>query len=150
MGLLDIDSAGAWTAPGGSVFNFCWSGALQAWIDSTNVGNVSLVSDERIKRNIRPLDLHESEFMAIRPIEYEFDNVRICTADGVNRWGFSAQNLVQAIPDSAAVTSEETPMPMKAEDSWSPLNVDDRPILALTVRQVQDLIRRVRALEAKP
>ena len=145
-----VSRPGSAAAPGANVFNFYWGAGLHAWVDSTDLGAISVTSDERIKKNIRPLDSHEAEFMAIRPIEYEFDNVRIWTADGVNRWGFSAQNLVQAIPDSAAVTNEETPMPVMAVEAWSPLNVDDRPILALTVRQVQDLITRVRALEARP
>jgi hypothetical protein len=52
----------------GSTYSIYWTGAVaQLWIDSTNVGNITLTSDRRIKRNITPLPSTLSSIMQLNP-----------------------------------------------------------------------------------
>lgn len=137
-----------------NIFNINWSNnAAQLWIDSSNVGTLSLTSDERIKQNILPLANVTQAFMGIVPITYKFRDIGVWDADGKTYWGFSAQNLSSALPSSvvgdvSAVNPDGTPIPA---------SVMDRPILAVTVHVLQALVSevevlrsRVVALEARP
>jgi len=127
-----------------SKFNFYWTGALQVWIDTTNLGNMS-ISDERIKQRIKAMpSLTETQFHKIHPISYHWADVGIFKDDGKARWGFSAQNLLGIAPqmvqgDVDAVQENGDPQPACLE----PL-----AILAQTVLQVQQLLKRIAALEA--
>ena len=53
-----IGRQGSTGATAGNRFSIWWTGsAAQLWIDSTNVGNITLVSDRRAKKNITPIDV---------------------------------------------------------------------------------------------
>ena len=55
----------------GSIHNWFWGGgAIQAWVDTTNLGNVSLVSDYRIKKGVADLPSMWETLKALRPIKY--------------------------------------------------------------------------------
>lgn len=83
--------------------------------------------------------------MKIRPIEWHWPppNESAINPDLRPKWGFSAQNLTQSVP--LAVMGDTT----KVDDEGKPVTagIDPVPILALTVLEVQDLIRRIEALE---
>lgn len=130
----------------GSVHNWFWTGALQAWVDGTNVGNVTLTSDERVKHTIVPLaDAHEV-YMGIQPVEYSWADVGIFKDDGRRHWGFSAQQLLDCGFDKAV---EGSVTEVQADGTPQPAHVQDRPILAQTVLEVQALWTRVEELESK-
>jgi hypothetical protein len=81
-------------AVGGSVWNYYWTGAMQVWVDTTNVGNMSITSDERVKHQIEPMPLlAEDTFARIKPIRFHWADVGIFKDDGQTHWGFSAQNI---------------------------------------------------------
>lgn len=136
-------STGSFT---GSGFNFNWTGALAVWVDATNIGNMSVTaSDERIKKDIKPLMVNDESFLRINPIKYRFADVGIFKDDGQDHWGFSAQNLLPLFRsmvngDIAAVQENGDPQPA---------SLDLTAILAQTMVQVQQLMRRVAALEAR-
>ncbi len=55
----------------GSVHNWFWNGTyIEAWVDTTNFGGVSLVSDYRIKKDIVDLPDMWETVKALRPIKY--------------------------------------------------------------------------------
>lgn len=117
---------------------------LYCGVDATNQGWVQLTaSDERIKKNIASLDSDTEAFMAIRPIRFQWnallrDTVKV-------QAGFSAQNMVEVLPQAAVGDINST-----VEEDGSihmPASVDMMPILAHTVAQVQKLINRVNQLE---
>lgn len=130
---------------GGNVHNWFWSGSsLQAWVDSTNVGNVTLTSDERVKHTIDDLVVDRTAFLAIRTISYRYQNIGIFTDDG-EHWGFSANNLLTCMP----IAVHGTPDAVQEDGTPAPMSVEDRPILAATVNQVQQLIAEVQALRSE-
>jgi len=136
--------AGGVGAFGGSMFNFNWTGSLAVWVDNTNIGNMSVTSDERVKHQIQPLVMDTEGFKQIQPISYRFADVGIFVDDGKDHWGFSAQNLMPIMPQ--AVTGDVNAVQENGDPQ--PASLDSAPILAQTVLMVQDLMRRVEALEA--
>jgi len=57
-------------AVGGGVNNFYWTGALQAWIDLTNVGTIAFTSDYRTKKDVADLPSTWETVRGLRPISY--------------------------------------------------------------------------------
>lgn len=104
-------SAGYQTKPGvngaytAHQFNFDWVGAMQGWMDTTNLGNVTFASDYRIKQNVAPLPGMWERLKALNPISYEHKDYTptgapttkedgsaldpMFVADGKERWGSS-------------------------------------------------------------
>jgi len=118
---------------GTSGYNFFWTGsALQAWIDGSNVGNVTLVSDYRIKQNIETNTTPALERIEqLRPVTYEFaDYKELYKADGVAREGFIAHELQAIIP--SAVEGEKD-----AENQIQSLKLD--ALCSVMVKAIQEL-----------
>ena len=134
----------------GSSFNTWWSGsALQCWVDTTNIGNFSITSDYRIKKNIETNTTSALERIAqIRPVTYEFANYgELFKEDGVAREGFIAHELAEVIP--SAVEGEKD-----AENQIQSLKLD--ALCSVMVKAIQeqqtiinDLKARIETLEAK-
>lgn len=136
-------------------FNFAWTGALQAWIDTTNVGNVSLSSDYRIKRNIESMSEPALARIAqLRPVTYQPASFRNLfeESDEVKE-GFIAHELQEIIP--SAVDGEKD-----SEDQIQSLKVDalcavltkaiqeQQTIIDSQASAIADLTTRLEALEA--
>ena len=76
----------------GNTFNQWWSGGvLQAWVDSTNVGNFT-ICDYRIKENIQPPSNVLDRLCSINMFNYEFKDIGIFQKDG-SHIGFYAHEL---------------------------------------------------------
>jgi hypothetical protein len=134
----------------GNGINFWWSGsALQAWVDSTNIGDVTIVSDYRLKKKIETQNIPALErVLQLRPITYEFkDYSEVFKADGVAREGFIAHELQAIIP--SAVEGEKD-----APDQIQSLKLDALcSVLVKAIQEQQALITalttRITALENK-
>ena len=133
-----------------NTFNFFWTGSsLQAWIDSINIGTVTLVSDYRIKKDIVTQDTPAiARINQLRPVTYErTDYKELYKADGVAREGFIAHELQAIIP--SAVEGEKD-----CENQIQSLNLD--ALCSVMVKAIQEqqtiieaLTARLTALEAK-
>jgi len=133
---------GTGSAPGTSAFNFFWTGSLQAWIDTSNVGNVTLSSDYRIKKNIATqADLAIPRIKALRPVTYERGNYKdLFKEDGVLREGFIAHELAEIIP--SAVEGEKD-----AENQIQSINID--ALVSVLTKALQEAVAKIETLEAK-
>jgi len=120
--------------PAGAV-RFAAYGAGTLTTDAS--GNITAVSDERLKRAIRPYRAGLAAIVQIAPISYQW--AAASGLDPAGRYaGFSAQNLQQALPDAVGEGRDGT------------LTLQDRPILAALVNaireqqaQIADLQRRL-------
>lgn len=147
----------------GYVFNFNWTGAaLQAWIDSSNLGNVNLSSDRRLKKNIQQLaDFEETALdrvMDWQIVRYKWRDLGIFKDDNQFRIGFIADQIQSSSPecvtgDPDAVNGDGTPLaqtleiiPMFAHLALALQGAIKRGV-ALKQR-VDDLEARIAALEA--
>jgi hypothetical protein len=126
----------------GSSFNTWWSGsALQAWVDSTNIGNFSISSDYRVKKYIKTQSAQALDrVMQLRPVTYEFaDYGVIFKADGVAREGFIAHELQAIIP--SAVEGEKD-----AENQIQSLKLD--ALCSVLTKAIQELKAELDAAKA--
>ncbi len=129
-------------APGTSTFNFFWTGSLQAWIDTTNVGNVTLSSDYRIKKNIVTQTLPAiARVKNLRPVVFERTNYKnLSSEDGVIREGFIAHELAEVIP--SAVEGEKD-----AENQIQSINID--ALTSVLTKALQEAITEIETLKQR-
>ena len=142
-GLLSKQGAAA-TSPGGNVFNFYWTGtAAQLWVDTTNIGTITVSSDYRIKQNITTQTATAVDRVGqLRPVTYMFaDNPSFSwISDGVTREGFIAHEVAEVIPSAVEGAKD-------AENELQSLNLD--AICAVLVKAVQEQQATIEALEAR-
>jgi hypothetical protein len=127
----------------GNYFNIQWGGSTATlWIDTTNVGNISLTSDYRIKQNIETQTAPALErVMQLRPVTYELqDYGTLFKADGVAREGFIAHELQAVIP--SAVEGEKD-----AENQIQSLKLD--ALVSVLTKAIQEQQAIITALTAR-
>jgi hypothetical protein len=124
-------------------FNFYWTGSAQLWVDSTNIGNLQVSSDYRIKRNIETQTAPALErVMALRPVTYQMADFKdgLFKAGEEVKEGFIAHEVQEIIPSGAEGVKDD-------ENQIQSLRVD--AILAVAVKAIQELNAKVTALEAQ-
>jgi len=104
-------------------------GAGTATFDAS--GNITSVSDERAKRNIRPFVRGLADILKLKPIlhGYTLESGLDHTKDDYA--GFSAQNVQSIMPEAVGCSADGM------------LSLSDRAILAAVVNAVQELAARV-------
>ena len=125
--------AGVGGGLGGSAFNLYWTGsATQLWIDGTNTGTITVVSDYRLKDKVETQTTPAlSRINQLRPVTYEFkDYGSIFKADGVAREGFIAHEVQAVIP--SAVEGEKD-----SENQIQSLKLD--ALCSVMVKAIQEL-----------
>jgi hypothetical protein len=135
--------AGYGAALGVNLFNINWSGSTAAlYIDTTNVGNISLTSDYRIKQKIETQTAPALErVMQLRPVTYELQDYRtLFKADGIAREGFIAHELQTVIP--SAVEGEKD-----AENQVQSLKLD--ALVSVLTKAIQEQQAIITALTAR-
>ena len=141
--------AGAGGAFTGNLFNIQWTGSPILWIDSTNIGTITVVSDYRIKRNIETQTAPALErVMALRPVTYQMaDYGTLFKSSEDVKEGFIAHEVQEVIPSGAEGEKD-------VENQIQSLRVD--AILAVAVKAIQEqqaiietLTKRLTTLENK-
>jgi hypothetical protein len=130
--------AGAFQSNG---FNFEWTGSPALWVDATNLGNIQLSSDYRIKRNIETQTAPALErIMALRPVTYQMADFKdgLFKAGEEVKEGFIAHEVQEVIPSGAEGVKDD-------ETQIQSLRVD--AILAVAVKAIQELNAEVQALK---
>ena len=109
-------------------------GAGAATFDAN--GNISSVSDERLKIIVGTFTAGLAELMGITPILHKYN--KLSGLDMKNTYaGFSAQNVMQYIPEAVG----------QAPNGYYSLS--DRPIVAALVNAVKELQKEIDALKGK-
>jgi len=130
------------TSNGGN-FNFWWTGSqAQLWVDTTNVGVISLTSDYRIKKDIETQTAPAIErVMQLRPVTYQItDYGNVFKADGKQREGFIAHELQAVIP-SGVDGEKDDPNQVQS------LRVD--AVVAVLTKAIQEQQATITALTAR-
>jgi hypothetical protein len=134
--------SGAGGSFSGNAFNINWTGNANLWIDSTNIGQFSFVSDYRIKRNIETqTESGLDKVLKLRPVTYQMANYgTLFKASEDVKEGFIAHEVKEVIP--SGVDGEKD-----AENQIQSLRVD--AILAVAVKAIQELNAKVDAQAAE-
>lgn len=126
---------------GGHVFNINWTGsAAQLYINTSNVGTISLSSDYRIKKDVESISVNcIDRIKQLRPVQYEFGNYgELFAPDGVVREGFIAHEVANVI--SSGVEGEKDD-----PNCIQSLRLD--AILSVTVKALQEAVAKIETLE---
>ena len=94
------------------------------------------MSDERIKKNIRPFSRGLSDVIAINPILHGYTKESGLDQSRDDYAGFSAQQVQPLIPEAIGVNADGM------------LSFSDRPIMAALVNAVKELNALLAALES--
>jgi hypothetical protein len=109
-------------------------GAGAATFDAS--GNITSVSDERLKTNIKPYKTGLKELLLVKPIQYQWNEKSKMETVGTYA-GFSAQNVRASIPFGTG------------ENKDGYLSLQDRALLAASVNAIKELSAKVDRLEAQ-
>jgi hypothetical protein len=126
-----------------NTFNLAFqaSGATQVWIDYTNIGNLTVSSDYRIKRNIETQTADAlTRVKQIRPVTYQRAKYQELFEQGDEvKEGFIAHELAEIIP--SAVEGEKD-----SSNQIQSLNLDALcSVLTKAIQEQQELIETLQA-----
>lgn len=129
----------------GNVYNIDFTSATPyLYVDTTNLGQISIVSDRRIKKDIQELVGSWGRVKALRPVTYKMRDVGLWSDDGQERAGFIADEVQDVIP--SGVFGERNAMTSKGTIQPQSLNL--APIVAELTSALQEAMRRIEALES--
>jgi len=115
---------------------------LQAWVDDINIGNVSLTSDYRTKREITTqTESGIDKVKLLRPVTFKraaYGDLFI--DEDVVREGFIAHEVGEVIPSGCEGEKD-------AENQIQSLNID--AIVSVLTKALQETISKVEQLEAQ-
>ena len=117
-----------------NIFNINWVGGIaQLWIDTSNVGNIQVSSDQRIKKNIQRLAATSGldVINALNPVTFNWIDEGAGTS---TQYGFIAQQVKEVLPDlvrNTGLISSSTPDGM--------LHLDYNGLFAPIVKAIQEI-----------
>ena len=119
---------------------------MQAWVDTVNVGTVTLTSDYRIKQCVATQTACAiSKVKSLNPIDYQYKDfclgsTQLGKADGVTRQGFLAHELATVIPSAVEGTKDSS-------TELQSLRLD--PVVSVLTKALQEAVEKIETLEAK-
>lgn len=151
---VDSTSIGGLVTGTGNQHRCVWGSGLTWYVDTTNVGTVSLSSDYRVKQDIRTAsDDVLPGVMRVRVVLYRFKDVGIWLDDGRDRFGFVAHELQSEFP--LAVNGEKDAVTTATEEDGStteqiaPQTLDPIPMIATLWKALQEEYSARTKLEAR-
>lgn len=139
-----VTRSGEGAADSGNGFNIDWTSTAQLWIDATNVGTISLVSDKRIKKMVKPMASTWEAIKRLEPISFRWRDLGIFKDDHIRHLGFLAQEVEKVIPSGVS-----GPVLGSGErDPDQPLALNLSEIVAALCKALQEAQLRIEALEA--
>jgi hypothetical protein len=139
---------------GPNSFNINYSSPnVQLWIDTTNLGNITITSDYRLKENVAAVSGNAiGRVMQLNPIQFNRKEIGIFKGSNAIEEGFFAHELQDIIP--SAVFGEKDALTV--DGGVQPQSLNWSPIVATLVKAMQEqqatiqsLTDRISQLEAK-
>jgi hypothetical protein len=125
-----LTQAGDGGAHPGNIFNIQWGANAHLWIDSTDVGQISIVSDRRMKKNIARLPSALSDVVKLKPVTFNWIDPTEFTT---RQYGLLAQDVVSVLPDLVRNTGMKTAL---TPDGM--LQVNYIGLIPMLVRAIQE------------
>ena len=127
--------------------NLYWSGsASYVYVDSTNLGQISYVSDYRLKENVETQTVNAIERVnALRPVTFNFKKVGMFEGSSTVQEGFIAHEVQQVI--ASAVNGEKDAI--NADGEIQPQNLNWMPIVSVLTAAIQELSAQVTTLQTQ-
>jgi len=134
---------GAWVS---NAINFNWTGNLQAWVDTTNLGTIAFTSDYRLKENVvaQP-NPALTRVMQLQPVQFNRKTIEIYQGSNQVEEGFIADQLQAIIPSAVDGVKDG----LTSDGKIQPQTINILPIVSVLTKAIQELSAKVTALEAK-
>lgn len=129
-----VGRAGTSGTSTGNKFNLWWTGAVaQLWVDTTNIGNITVSSDRRLKHDIQQLpdDSGLEAIERLNPISFFWNDKGSGTE---KQFGFIAQEVREIFPDLVRNTGMKT---RATPDGM--LHLEYNGLIAPIVKAIQEL-----------
>jgi hypothetical protein len=121
---------------GASAFRFYVG--LNGTVYATNT-SISAISDQRLKENIRNLDVGLAEVLALKPRTFDWKEGK--GKDSKNDRGFIAQEFEQVFPDLIDTWKDVVP---KGEEPYKSVRQDLIPVLVKAIQEQQAIIEQLK------
>jgi hypothetical protein len=126
--------------------NWQWAGGLYAWVDSSQIGLVSITCDYRIKKDVKPLVRTWNLVKQLRPIsyttkDYAQGDTQLSADSDEPQWGFLAHELQETLLKSAATGEKDAENVLQSPNLMA--------VVAALTSALQEAQVRIEALEAK-
>jgi hypothetical protein len=105
-----------------------------------SANNVNLASDERLKKDIAPLDSTWSKVKGMEVVNFRYKD---CHEDDPALYGVIAQQVQPIVPELVVVTREAT------ETDPEYYGIREQPMYWLAIKALQEAMTRIEALEAE-
>jgi hypothetical protein len=133
----------------GHAHNYYWDGVgVRQWVDTVDMGTVSVTCDYRTKKDVQSLDSTWEAIKRLRPISYtqaEYtppgSSKPLFVSDDILRWGFLAHELQDVLVPSAAHGTKDSPTEIQTPNLLA--------IVAALTKSLQEAMTRIEALEKR-
>jgi len=120
----------------GNVFNINWTGNPILWIDTTNIGQITVVSDYRLKENVVAQTATALDrVMQLQPVEFNRKAVGIFGGSTNIEEGFIADQVQTIIP--SAVYGEKDAV--QENGDIQPQSLNWAPLVSVLTKAIQEL-----------
>ena len=146
-----VNDVGLRTESGNKIL-FSTATTIRLTIDASgNIGapsgtNIFNASDLRLKKNVADLDKGLSAIKSLRPVSFNWKD-GFCNEEKQTLYGFIAQE-VKTIDSNLVQKFSDSPLTIEKQVIENPLTVNEKLIIPMLVKAIQELEVKVAALEA--
>lgn len=141
-----VSHAGTGGAYQSNKFNFQWTGSAALWVDTTNIGNIAIVSDIRLKNILGDLKGSLARVMQWQTVLYEYNGMHdLWPSDGNIYAGFIAGQLADITPSAVNGVKEA----MTSDGKIQPQTLNPIPMLAELTNALQEQQTQIEQLKAE-
>ena len=120
----------------GNSFNIAFGTGSQLWIDTTNTGTITVVSDYRLKENVLKQEtLALPRIMQLNPVQFTRKEIEMYHGSSDIEEGFIAHELKSIIP--SAVFGEKDDL--TEDGKIQPQSLNWSPVVSVLVKALQEL-----------
>jgi F5/8 type C domain/Chaperone of endosialidase len=127
---------------GNNAFGFGWNGSLQAYVNNSNVGNITLTSERWMKEDVQPYERGLDAIRQLRPVSFRYIP-QPWRGEGQRRYGLIADEVEPIIPEMI----ERNVTEVEGEEKELRY-LDPRPLWYMLLNAAQELDKRLVELEA--
>ena len=133
------------------------SGGYQKRMTIDNAGNIGAptgtniynASDERLKRNIVNIENGLEKILALNPIKFNWISGYVESEENKDMLGFIAQQVKNIIPEAVESFNNGNTINFDNITITDPLRINEKFIIPVLVKAIQELTARVQYLENK-
>jgi len=126
-----------------NVHAFNWTGSLQAYVNNSNVGNITLTSERSMKEDIKPYEAGLNSIKQLKPVSFKYVP-QPWRHEGQTHYGLIADEVEPVAPEMIEYNTTEVEGEQKELRYTNP-----RPLWYMMLNAIKELGNRLEDLEKK-